>query len=99
MAPGKKMVITMKSLKQFKREIQSLGYRVRTHVGDFSSMGLSPKRHLEVLDKQGNFVVGSGGNVYHAEHIAKHQRIFDLLIANRGQVYDTDYDPPLKVLF
>jgi hypothetical protein len=85
----------MKSLKVFKLEIKRLGYRVRTHKGGVYETLI----FLEVLDKGGEFVVGSGANVYSSETIKKHQKVFDLLNKNMGKVYDTDYNPPIKVLF
>lgn len=81
------------SLKEFRRKIKALGYRVKTHVG--GAFG-TYYRHLEVLDKNGNFIVGSGANAYPAEIVKKHQKVFDLLREYRGRVFDEEGD---KVLF
>jgi len=77
------------SLKEFKKMIKQLGYKFKTHVG-------GRFRHLEVLDKNGNFICGSGANVYPGEFIDKHREVFDLLRKYRGRVFDEEGD---KVLF
>ena len=87
----------MKTLKEFKKEIRLLGYSVKTHL-NMSYATNNSYRHLEVL-KDGSYVCGSGGNVFTSEHIKLHEKVFDLLNSNRGLVFDTDYEPPLKVLF
>ena len=80
------------SLKEFKKKIKALGYRVKTHVSGY----YTPRRHLEVIDKNGEFICGSGANVYPGGFITKHQAVFDLLIKYRGKVFDEEGD---KVLF
>lgn len=79
----------MKTLKEFKKEIKRAGYRVKTEV-------IGRYRRLEILDKEGNFVVGSGANVYPQERIDKHPEAFRLVRENKDQVFDEDGD---KVLF
>lgn len=86
----------MKTLKEFKSEIRRLGYRVKTHK---SAIFDNTHIHLSVLNPDKSFVAGSGANVYSSDWIEKHRKVFDLLNENRGQVFDTDYDPPIKVLF
>jgi prefoldin subunit 5 len=75
----------MKSLKQFKREIKALGYKVRTYTYSASNM-----RFLEVLDQKKEFIVGSGANVYGKAHIEKHRKIFDLLARNKKKIFELD---------
>ena len=79
------------SLKEFKKKIKDLGYKTKTYVYTY--------RHLEVLDKNKNFICGSGGNVYNKKHINEHKKVFELLNKYRNLVYDYDYEKPLKVLF
>ena len=85
----------MKTLKEFKKEIKALGYKVKTRTG---GMNIT-LRFLSVHNQEGTFIVGSGGNVYAEETIKQHEKLFDLLINNRGEVFDTDYNPAIKVLF
>jgi hypothetical protein len=80
------------TLKEFKRKIKAIGYKYKTHVSGY----YTPHRHLEIVDQQGNFVCGSGANVYTSEHIAKHKKAFDLLNKYRHRVFDEEGD---KVLF
>jgi len=100
--PGKKKIgnicIPQDSitLNEFRKKIKNMGYRVQTHIVDFTNMGYSAHRHLEVLDQDKNFVCGSGANVYTQETISKHKDAFDLLNEWRGKVYDKEGD---KVLF
>ena len=82
------------TFKEFKKKIKSLGYSYKTHVTGFG-FG-NPHRHLEVVDKSGNFICGSGANVYSQETIDKHRAVFDLLRKYRGRVFDEEGD---KVLF
>lgn len=82
------------TFKEFKKKIKSLGYKYKTHVPNFG-FG-NPHRHLEVVDKEGNFICGSGANVYSSEHIEKHRKVFDLLRKYRDRVFDEEGD---KVLF
>lgn len=82
------------TFKEFKQKIKALGYKYKTHVPSFG-FGTS-HRHLEVVDKDGKFIGGSGANVYSGEHIAKHRAVFDLLAKYRGKVFDEEGD---KVLF
>ena len=84
------------TLKEFKRKIKAIGYKFKTHVVSFSSMGFSAHRHLEIVDQQGNFIVGSGGNVYSADHIKKHKKAFDLVRKYKDRVFDEEGD---KVIF
>lgn len=79
-------------LKDLKRMIKKLGYRFKTEVVGFRK----PYRALEVLDQDGEFVCGSGANVYTQDTIDEHREIFDLLNKYRDRVYDKD---GLKVLF
>jgi hypothetical protein len=81
----------MKTLKEFKKEIKALGYKTKTYVYTY--------RYLEVLDKENKFIAGSGVNAYNKEHYEKHIKVFNLLNENRDNVFDTDYEKPLKVLF
>lgn len=81
------------TLKEFKAKIKGIGYKYKTHV----VCGFSKAhRCLEILDKDGKFVVGSGGNVYVHEDIVKHQPAFDLIRKYKGRVFDEEGD---KVLF
>ena len=89
----------MKSLLDFKKEIRALGYKVKTRLVSFSDLGGSTRRFLDVYDQEGNYIVGSKGNVYMADNVEKNKIVFDLLIANKGQVFDDSYEPPLKVLW
>jgi len=82
------------SLKEFKRKIKQAGYKYKTHVPDFS-FG-QPHRHLEILDKEGNFIVGSGANVYTTEMTQKHPKAFELVRKYKDRVFDEEGD---KVLF
>jgi len=79
------------SLKEFKKMVKDLGYKVKTYVYTF--------RHLEVLNKDNKFICGSGANVYTEDTIKKHKNVFDLLNKYRNRVFDYDYQKPLKVLF
>ena len=90
------MKIERITLKEFKRLIRRAGYRCRTRVHNFSSMGCNPHRHLEILDADGNFVCGSGANVYTQETIDEHRPAFDLINRWRDCVFDDEGD---KVLF
>lgn len=80
------------TLKEFKRKIKASGYKCRTHV----YFGLGPHRHLEILDKNKNFVVGSGASVYTKKGIAKHKKAFALIRKYKGKVFDEKGD---RVLF
>jgi len=80
------------SLKEFKKMIKSLGYKVKTYVSGYYTV----RRCLEVLDKDGNFIVGHGANVYAGDFMDKHRAVFDLLREYRGRVFDEEGD---KVLF
>ena len=82
------------TLKEFKQKIKASGYKFKTYVINFG-FG-NPHRHLEILDKNGNFVCGSGANVYFDEDIRKHQKAFDLIRKYKGRVVDEEGD---KVLF
>jgi len=82
------------TLKEFKRKIKDAGYKCKTYVPNFG-FG-NPHRHLEILDKEGNFVCGSGANVYIDSDIRIHQKAFDLIRKYKGRVFDDDGD---KVLF
>jgi len=82
------------SLKEFKRKIKQAGYKYKTYVPDFS-FG-QPHRHLEILDKEGNFIVGSGANVYTTEMTQKHPKAFELVRKYKDRVFDEEGD---KVLF
>ena len=62
------------TLKEFKKKIKDLGYKYKTHVSPFGT-----HRHLEILDRNKNFVCGSGANVYTSETMKKHRRAFELL--------------------
>ena len=82
------------TFKEFKKKIKDLGYSYKTHVPYF---GFGHEhRHLRVVDKSGNFICGSGANVYPGEHVAKHEAVFDLLMKYRGKVFDEEGD---KVIF
>ena len=70
------------SLKEFKKKIKKLGYRTKTYTYG------GRLRFLEVLDKDGNFIVGAGANVYLEETVRHHKEVFDLLRQYRGFVYD-----------
>ena len=76
----------MKRLRDFKKEIRQLGYRVKTQKYSTSDI-----RFLEVLDTDKKFVGGSGANAYPKEHIAKHKKVFELLNENRNKVNNTRF--------
>lgn len=82
------------TLKEFKKKIKAIGYNYKTSVPNFG-FG-HPHRHLEILDKNKEFVCGSGANVYTTETIAKHQLAFDLLNKYKDHVFDEEGN---KVLF
>jgi hypothetical protein len=88
----------MKSLSDFKKEVKALGYKVKT-TGSTSFASGNYHRHLQILDQEGNFIVGSGANVYYAPTVEKHKKIFDLMRENKGRIFDTSYDPPQKLLW
>ena len=79
-----------KDLASFKKEISSLGYKVKT-----SSVSGGSLRALNVYDKNNKYVAGIDSNVYSKDTVAEHKRLFDLLNSNKGQVYDGD----VKVIF
>lgn len=80
------------TLKEFKKMIKDIGYTYKTHVSGY----YKPHRHLEILDKNKKFVVGSGANVYTKNHIARHKKAFNLVRKYKDLVYDEEGD---KVLF
>ena len=82
------------NLKEFKKMIRKLGYKVKTYT--YSSSNL---RFLSILDNNKNFICGSGANVYTTQIIEKHKEIFDLLNKYRSMVFDFDYEKPIKVIF
>jgi hypothetical protein len=82
------------TFKDFKKKIKDLGYKYQTHVPNFGFS--NSHRHLCVVDKEGNFICGSGANVYPSEHVEKHREVFDLLKKHRGKIFDEEGD---KVLF
>jgi len=77
------------TLKEFKKMIKDIGYRYKTEV-------FGRHRHLEVLDKNKKFVIGSGANVYSENTYIKHKPAFELLKKYRGRVFDEEGD---KVIF
>ena len=77
---GKVVIV---ELKEFKKKIKELGYKVKTYTYNTSSL-----RFLEILDHDKKFVGGSGANAYPAEHMEKHRAAFNLLGEYRDQVFD-----------
>jgi len=73
------------NLKEFKKEVKKIGYKVKTYAYNTSNI-----RHLEILDKNKEFVCGSGVNCYYKKTIEEHKKAFDLLNKYRNCVFDND---------
>lgn len=67
------------SLKDFRKIVKEKGYKVKVRTISFQSLGFGSSKHLEIIDMEGNFIVGSGSNVYTKERMEEHPIPFQLL--------------------